>query len=219
MFRYKFCIAIFFVLLIFQIHFVQAENRGLPLFGKVIYLDAGHGGKDPGAFYSGVYEKDINLIITKKLEQQLTKQGAIVYMTRVDDIDLSIDGYTTRKRSDLTNRVKMINDSKCDLYLSIHLNAEETGLWQGIQTFYDDVNPKNEKIAKFYQKQFQKKLKTTRKYKKLQDVYLNKNVTRPGILIELGFLSNGNERYLLKQNWYQEKLARIITDTTVGYFN
>ena len=219
MFRYKFCIAIFFVLLIFQIHFVQAENRGLPLFGKVIYLDAGHGGKDPGAFYSEVYEKDINLIITKKLEQQLTKQGAIVYMTRVDDIDLSIDGYTTRKRSDLTNRVKMINDSKCDLYLSIHLNAEETGLWQGIQTFYDDVNPKNEKIAKFYQKQFQKKLKTTRKYKKLQDVYLNKNVTRPGILIELGFLSNGNERYLLKQNWYQEKLARIITDTTVGYFN
>ena len=219
MFRYKFCIAIFFVLLIFQIHFVQAENRGLPLFGKVIYLDAGHGGKDPGAFYSGVYEKDINLIITKKLEQQLTKQGAIVYMTRVDDIDLSIDGYTTRKRSDLTNRVKMINDSKCDLYLSIHLNAEETGLWQGIQTFYDDVNPQNEKIAKFYQKQFQKKLKITRKYKKLQDVYLNKNVTRPGILIELGFLSNGNERYLLKQNWYQEKLARIITDTTVGYFN
>ncbi len=219
MLRYKLCLVIFFILLIFQIHFVQAENRGLPLFGKVIYLDAGHGFRDPGALYQGVYEKDINLIITKKLEKELSRNGAIVYMTRYDDIDLSISGYTTRKRSDLSNRVKMINESNCDLYLSIHLNAEETGVWQGIQTFYDDVNKENEKIAKFYQNKFIKKLKTTRKYKQIKDVYLNKNVTRPGILIELGFLSNGNERYLLKQTWYQDKLAKIISDTTVEYFN
>ena len=219
MFRYKICLVIFFILLVFQIHFVQAENRGLPLFGKVIYLDAGHGFRDPGALYQGVYEKDINLIITKKLEKELSRNGAIVYMTRTDDIDLSIGEYTTRKRSDLSNRVKMINESNCDLYLSIHLNAEETGIWQGIQTFYDDVNEENEKIAKFYQNKFIKKLKTTRKYKQIKDVYLNKNVTRPGILIELGFLSNGNERYLLKQNWYQDKLAKIISDTTVEYFN
>lgn len=218
MLRYKVGLVLFFALLTYQIHFVQAENKSLPLLGKVIYLDSGHGGKDPGAMYQGLYEKDINLAITKRLQERLLKSGAIVYMTREDDNDLSVVGYTTRKRSDLSNRVKMINESNCDLYLSLHLNAEPTGVWQGIQTFYDDVNPQNEKIARFFQKSFQKKLKTTRDYKRITDVYLNKNVTRPGILIELGFLSNANERYLLKQKWYQEKLATIITNTTVAYF-
>ena len=93
-------------------------------------------------------KKDINLQISKKLEERLTKLGAIVYLTRYGDYDLSLPDALNRKRSDLSNRSNIINKSKCDLFLSLHLNAEQSEIWSGPQVFYDDNNSQNKKIAK-----------------------------------------------------------------------
>ena len=210
-------VMMFLFALVFNI--IKADNSNLPLFGKVIYIDPGHGGLDPGALYGGIKEKDINLEISKKLDNGLTKLGAIVYMTRDGDYDLSAIRTNNRKRSDLSRRVNLINKSKCDIFLSIHLNAEDTNSWKGAQVFYDDINSSNKKLAMVLQQQLKRDLKTSRKIKKVDKLYLQKRIAVPGVLIEIGFLSNPNERYLLKSNNYQEKIVNSITKGILLYFN
>ena len=97
-------------------------NALMPLSGKIIIIDPGHGGKDPGTISDSTYEKDINLEISKALEIELSKTGATVIMTRDGDYDLSEPNARWRKKSDFDNRIKLINNSKANLYLSIHLN-------------------------------------------------------------------------------------------------
>ena len=75
----------------------------------------------------------------------MEKEGATVYLTRSGDYDLASTTYY-RKRSDLGNRARMINNSNCDLYLSIHLNSSLNSTWNGAQVFYDDINPKNKEL-------------------------------------------------------------------------
>lgn len=219
MLKYKIYVLILFLLTLGSINYIHAQNNELPLLGKVIYIDPGHGGVDPGAMYSGIMEKDINLEISKKLETKLISLGAIVYLTRYDDYDLSVNNTINRKRSDLSRRGNIINKSDCDIFLSIHLNAEDTGTWRGAQVFYDDTNENNEEIAKIFQKQFKKYLNSNRNYKKTDVLYLQKRIERPGVLLEVGFLSNANDRYLLKQDSYQQKIVTTITNGLLEYFS
>lgn len=187
------------------ISYVKGEN--LDLIGKVIYIDPGHGGIDPGATYKDIYEKDINLSIALKLKKELENNGAIVYLTRYDDIDLSIST-NNHKKSDLNNRVRAINNSNADLFISIHLNSYGTS-WYGVQIFYDDNNSNNEVLASIMDKNI-RNLNGNRTYKNKNDLYLLKNIKIPGILVEVGFLSNENERYLLTNSKYQEKVSKSL---------
>lgn len=219
MLKYKFSFLFVFILLLCGFSFVSADNYNLDLLGKVIYIDPGHGGVDPGAVYKDIYEADINLEISNTLASTLEKYGAIVYLTRYDNYDLSVTNSINRKRSDLSRRANIINKSLCDIYVSIHLNAESSSTWYGAQVFYDDINPKNEQIAKIMQNIFKKDLKSKREYKEITDKYMHKRIGRPGILAEVGFISNENERYLLRQKAYQQKLANAITKGVIEYFN
>lgn len=215
--KYKVFIILFFLFFLHTIALVHASNN-MPLLGKVIYLDPGHGGKDPGAMYNDIMEKDINLEISLKLEKQLSKLGAIVYLTRYGDYDLAVIHTNNRKRSDLSRRGNIINRANPDLFLSIHLNAEDTGLYRGAQAFYSTNNDQNKKIAELFQEGFKKDLSSRRKYKKSNNLYLQKRINIPGILVELGFLSNANERYLLKQDKYQNKVVTSLVNSTIKYF-
>lgn len=194
------------------ISYVKGEN--LDLIGKVIYIDPGHGGIDPGATYKDLYEKDINLSIALKLKKELENNGAIVYLTRYDDIDLSIST-NNHKKSDLNNRVRAINNSNADLFISIHLNSYGTS-WHGVQIFYDDNNSTNEVLASIMDKNI-KNLNGNRTYKKKNNLYLLKNIKIPGILVEVGFLSNENERYLLTNSKYQEKVSKSLCNGIKEY--
>ena len=210
-----------FLLIIFTciLSYTTVNASKLELLGKVIYLDAGHGGLDPGTIYKNIYEKDINLSICEKLQKILEKNGAIVYQTRYGDYDLSNNNTNTRKKSDLNNRAKIINESNADIYISIHLNSITSSTWSGAQVFYDDINDKNKIFADIMQQQLKQDLKTNREVKEIKDILLNRKVTIPGILIEAGFLSNPNDRYLLRQYDYQEKIANSIKNGLVKYFN
>ena len=199
--------------------FVHANNSeyNLELLGKIIYIDPGHGGADPGTVYKNIYEKDINLEICLKLQKVLESEGAIVYLTRYGDYDLSNNSYS-RKKSDLNNRAKIINASGADIYISIHLNSISSSTWRGAQVFYDDINKKNIEIANLFQEQLKKDLKTTRKVKEISTMLMNRKITIPGILIEAGFLSNSNDRYLLRQDDYQYKICNSIRNGLIKYF-
>lgn len=195
----------------------------LPLSGKIIILDPGHGGVDGGANSGDILEKDIALEISLKLRDYLQEQGALVQMTRTSDIDLAAEdtsGYSRRKSEDLRNRVEMINSSDSELFLSIHLNAIPSPKWNGAQTFYYGSYSENERAAKFIQDELRINLANTdRKAKKIKGVYLLKNVKKPGALVEVGFLSNPEERKKLTQDEYQAKIAESMYLGILRYFS
>lgn len=219
MLKYKIYVFLFFIIGILAMNIVNASENNLKLLGKVIYLDAGHGGIDSGATYKNIKEKDINLSISLKLEEILTKNGAIVYQTRYSDYDLAVPNTINKKRSDLSRRGNLINKTNPDIFISIHLNAESTGIYRGPQVFFNDNNKNNEFIAKIFQKQLNKQLNGDRKYKKDNSLYLQKRIKSPGVLIEVGFLSNSNDRYLLKTDKYQIKVAETIKKSIIYYFD
>lgn len=215
--KYRNYCLILFLLFLFSLGLVKAKE--LPLIGKVIYLDPEHGGSDPGAVYGNIYEANLNLEIALKTQKELEKQGAIVYLTRYGDYDLSVKNAQLRKRSDLSRRANAINKSLCDMYLSIHLNADSDTTWRGAQVFFDDVNKNNVKLAEIMQNTFKKNLNTNRKYKQVTNQYMYRRINRLGVLLEVGFISNPNERYLLQKEEYQEKIAKTITEGINNYFN
>lgn len=212
----KFLMLFLFLICLFSYGIVNALT--LPLLGKVIYIDPGHGGKDPGAIAGNIEEADINLEISLKLQEILEKNGAIVYLTRYGDYDLSANNVSLRKRSDLSRRVNIINESNADMYISIHLNADTSTTWRGAQIFYDDVNGENKIIGNILQNQLKEDLNTSRELKKLTNQYMYKRIKIKGVLAEVGFITNPNERYLLKQQEYQYKIANSLCDGIVKYF-
>lgn len=198
---------------------VDAKVNDLPLLGKAIYVDPGHGGRDPGALYKDIEEADINLEISKHLVKKLEEKGAIVYIIRDGDYDLSRPNSYDIKRSDLQNRVKLINNSNIDLYLSIHLNTYSSSNWKGAQVFYDDINENNKKLAENIQTSFKKMLNSNRKIKEISTYYMYRHIKVPGVLLEVGFLTNPNERYLLKTESYQKKICDSIIEGIINYYN
>ncbi len=214
MYKYKMLIIFLFLLTIFCN--VNAYINEAPLVGKVVYLDAGHGGVDPGAYYKDMYEEDINLSITLKLRDYLLTKGCTVYLTRDGDYDLSNPKARLRKRSDLSNRASLIDKSNADLYLSIHLNSSTSTAWKGAQVFYDDINKNNKDFALIFQKNFNSNLGSKREEKEIKNLYMYKNIKNvPGLLLEVGFISNANERQLLNKEWYQNKIVKVITKSVI----
>ena len=197
---------------------VDAVTNDLPLLGRVIFVDPGHGGRDPGTMYGKIMEKDIVLEISKELRDQLSAKGAIVYMTRETDIDLSSKWDAQKKRGDLYRRILMYKKHNAELYLSIHLNYYSGSSESGAEVLYNPINSENKKFGTILMNNFKNKLGSKRILKKT-DLYMYKNTTVPGVLIECGFLSNPNERYLLQKASYQKKLSQIITDSVISYFN
>ena len=200
-------------------NFVYAKDKAFPLIGKVIYLDPGHVGPDSGAYYKDIEEASLNLEISQKIMGVLKEEGAVVYLTRYGDYDLAVNNAWNRKRSDLSRRANIINNSNCDLYLSIHLNANESTSQSGAEAYYDTINPENKKIAEIFQEAFKRELGSTRDYKENSTKYLQRRITRPGVLLEVGFLSNSSERYLLNTDTYQYKIAQTVAGAVNKYFS
>ena len=211
--RYK--IYVFLLLVIMLITISSLSVRANRKY--VVFIDPGHGGIDPGAIYKDIYEKDINLSISFKLKEVLEEEGIVVYMTRMGDYDLAVTNAINRKRSDLSRRSNIINRSNSDLYVSIHLNDVASSVWYGAQVFYSDNDEKNEFLANLIQEELKKNTKTKRKIKMTNEMYLHNRIKIPGVLIEAGFLSNPNERYLLRQEEYQYKLVECIKSGILKY--
>jgi len=137
-------------------------------------------------------------------------------LTRDGDYDLSKANAVWRKKSDFDNRIKIIDESNADLYLSIHLNYLNQAEYYGAQVFY---NHDNEDLAKVIQQYFNEKTSGKRKIKGIpKDTYMYSKLKTPGLLIECGFLSNYEERNLLITKKYQEKIASVIAEAISDYY-
>ena len=188
----------------------------MPLTGRTIVIDVGHGMEDSGANIGNIYEKDINLQISLYLEEELGALGANVLLTRDGDYDLSGPNARYRKKSDFDNRIKLINESNADIYLSIHLNYLTDTRYKGPQVFY---NNDNKDLALSIQNSLNNYTKTDREIKTIpKDTYMYSKLKVPGVLIECGFLSNYEERKLLTTKEYQKEIAKAISLGVVEYF-
>lgn len=215
--KYKLLILICFFLLTISLPNVTASINNLNLLGKIIVLDAGHGGTDSGAKNGKIVEKELNLLLVKKLEKELISRGATVYLTREEDNDLSART-SERKRSDLYNRAKYIKTIKPNMYISIHLNATTSSSWKGLQVFYNKNNEENKVIAETITNNLKNNINNIREVKEENKYYMYKYIKYPGVLIEAGFISNPDENYLLRQEEYQNKLITLIADAIEKYY-
>ena len=199
----------------------------MPVTNKVIILDAGHGGIDPGKLSNDklIQEKSINLAITLKLRELLESSGAVVILTREDDSSLyTEDGNkTTRQKynENLKNRKKIIQESKADMFVSVHSNAFTESKYYGAQTFYPKGKEESQELSKYIQGELKRVVDNTnnREIKPTEDIYVLKENEIPSVLIECGFLSNDKEAKLLNDEDYQEKIAWAIYVGIQKYFS
>lgn len=205
---------IILILFLCLLLFITNVNASLPLSGKLIIVDVGHGGRDMGTSYYTLEEKELNLSISKSIEKYLIINGASVLLTREGDYDLSSPNSKLRKRNDFDNRIDFINKSKADLYLSIHINYLIDKSYSGAQVFY---NKENIKLAEI----IQSKLNTIsypRSTKIIKDLYMYDKLKIKGVLIECGFISNAKEREKLQSKEYQDLLSKTIVNGIIEYY-
>lgn len=199
-----------------------------PLGGVTIVLDAGHGGMDGGASKGDVVEKDVTLAITEKLERQLKRLGANVVMTRTTDGDAisehapdeTFSSNRERKKQDIFLRQRIMEQADPDLFLTIHANAIPDSRWRGAQVFYHKTgDPQSEVLAKSVQRELVTTLANTdREALAIEKIYLLKKAQLPAILVETGFISNEEERALLVDSKYQDKMVAAISEGIEQYF-
>jgi N-acetylmuramoyl-L-alanine amidase len=189
---------------------------------RVIVVDPGHGGIDPGAVgRNGVYEKDITLAVGKRLAANLGQAGAMVLMTRETDTDLSDSttlGAAAKKREDLKRRVALANDSQADLYVSVHVNSFTSPERRGAQTFVQPGKENSLKASCHIQEELARLLKNTTRQPVEVDYYITRNTAMPAVVVEIGFISNDAEAKMLEEPAYQGKVAWAIYAGVVKYF-
>ena len=216
--RYKTLMIVMFFLFVFCFSKVNANVRHYSLLGRCFYVDPGHGGRDSDAISSTFMEKDMNMILSNKLASELFNRGAMVFLTRDGDYDLS-RSTINKKRDDLYRRVRLINSSKCDMYISIHMNASPSSKWQGIQVFYSNILKENKLLAALITDSLSSNMKNVRDYKKENGYYMYSKLKVPGVLIEAGFISNSNDNYKIRQNEYQDIFVKNVVNGIEKYFN
>lgn len=186
----------------------------LPLSGKKILLDPGHGGKDTGCIsYSGRYEKHLNLIVAKKLKLKLESLGANVYMTRNDDTYIN-----NKERGRMADRID------ADILFSIHHNSLDSSKsdYHGMSTYYNTINHKDSRFG----------------YDLAESIYLNaitlngvyrdgildrnfqvlRETNTPAALIEIGFMSNPQEELNIQNESFQNLMVEKLSNGIIDYF-
>ncbi|NEU30279.1 SH3 domain-containing protein [bacterium LRH843] len=190
-----------------------SENKigqpGQTLSGKKIVIDPGHGGKDIGAPGNGLREKDIVLDVGLRVEKLLKEAGAHVIMTRDTDV------YPT-----LGDRVKVANDAKADVFISIHTNAAESTAANGTETFWNAKYTAGEskRLAETVQKRLIEKLGTTDRKVKPGNFEVIRETKMPSVLLELAFISNASDAALLKTDSFRQKSAEAVYEGLVDFY-
>ena len=185
---------------------------------KIITLDPGHGGSDPGAIgASGLKEKQITLEISMRVKELLEKEGANVYMTRTTDKD--VYAANASDRAELQARVNVAEKHNSDLFLSLHINSSVNKSVGGFSSYYYPKTDNDLKIAKAIQDKFAKNFGVDNLGVRQANFYVVKRCSMPATLLEMCFISNPKEEKLMKSKWFQKKTARLIVEGVKNYFD
>ncbi len=174
-------------------------------FGSAVVIDAGHGGYDYGAIYGGHNEKDITLSIAQKITGYLEAAGIKSYMTRSDDRFVS-----------LAERVEVSNSIEPKVFVSVHANALVTNPnMEGLQTYYYNSNSLS--FANVMHKQLLKDVGMPDQRVRKAGFWVVKHTDVPSLLLELGFMTNVEERKKLTKDSYQNDLAKAVSRGIINY--
>ena len=185
---------------------------------KIITLDPGHGGSDPGAIgASGLKEKQITLEISMRVKELLEKEGANVYMTRTTDKDVYAPNASDR--AELQARVNVAEKHNSDLFLSLHINSSVNKSVGGFSSYYYPKTDNDLKIAKTIQDKFAQNFGVDNLGVRQANFYVVKRCSMPATLLEMCFISNPKEEKLMKSKWFQKKTARLIVEGVKNYFD
>jgi N-acetylmuramoyl-L-alanine amidase len=189
----------------FQIQLLRPGLHGT-LAGKTVVIDAGHGDHDSGAQFGGIQEKNLTLAVAKKLALEMSAAGAKVIMTRTEDAFV-----------ELTDRARIANSAKADLFLSVHINSSAKVSMSGTITFYSGPNAIKELLARCIQTEIaavsglpgigawsDKRIYATKGFSVLR------NTTMPGVLVELGFINHPRDRARMVMPEFQSAVAKAI---------
>ena len=210
-----------------------AELSGTPAFEKgkytkVIFLDPGHGGRDSGAFYYNIAEKDLNMQIYKKLRKELEGLGYTVLTSRESDVYVDF----------VTERSKMVNKTNSDMFISIHFNATSSSASNisGIQTYSYEQNPDYPtKINSQWHNHPDRISESNRLAAAIHSSLLAetgaknagllhgsfavlRETNKPAVLLELGYMSNFDENQRIRNDAYQNKLVKGIVKGIQQYY-
>lgn len=191
----------------------ESQNQNL------VVLDAGHGGDDPGKIgINGIYEKDINLAVAKKVKKLLEKEKIDVVMTREKDEMLGGENGETTKVGDMKARVAIVNQEVPYITVSIHQNSYPEEEISGAQVFYYTHSSEGERAAVLMQNALLEVDPENHRQAKANDTYyLLKRTKGTTIIVECGFLSNTKEAELLNQEAYQDQIAEAIKAGIMSY--
>ena len=176
---------------------------------RMVALDPGHGGADPGAVRDGVLEKDVNLDVARTAGELLVKRGYRVVATREADVAVA-----------LAERVRIVARAGADVLVSVHCNAVEDESPQGIETWHQQEDAGGKALAEAVQARAvaitnakDRKVKAT-----AGGIYVLRWAGRPAVLVEMGFLSNATERRVLSSAPYRQSLASAIVEGIEEYY-
>ena len=203
----------------------SASQGQYNVINKVVYLDAGHGGYDPGATYFGQYEKNLTLAVQKRVKAKLEAAGYTVVTSR--NTDTSVE---------LLERSASANKSKADIFVSLHFNAGaqsangvETYYYQYYseypsrinQTYHNDAErlKRSSELAQAIQSNVVAQTGSKNNGVKRETFAVVRETTAPAVLVELGFISNQAEFNKINTAAYQEKLAEGVTKGILAYYD
>jgi N-acetylmuramoyl-L-alanine amidase len=184
-------------------------KKATELTGKTIVIDAGHGGKDPGAIsYYGFYEKTVNLDVAQQVADILREKGHRVVMTRDSDVFIELE-----------DRAAVANQSRADVFISIHADASARSSTNGF-TLYTarSASWAAENLANAIDDRMTRTSISSNGVKQA-DFRVLVRTQCPAVLVELGYLSNYWEAKQLKNVNMQKKLAQAIADGITNYLN
>ena len=201
----------------------RGEKQGEAHKKRTVVVDAGHGGPDGGKTgVNGKLEKELNLIIAEKVKKLLEEEGIAVIMTREED------GWLAETRiGDLKERVRIMNESKADLAVSIHQNSYHEESVFGAQVFYYTTSGEGKAAAEILQNE--EEIRETilrvgldpenkKREKANNTYYILKKTEVPTVIVECGFLSNHKEAEKLSDEAYQGKIAEAVVKGIKSFF-
>ncbi|MEM9479206.1 MAG: N-acetylmuramoyl-L-alanine amidase [Verrucomicrobiota bacterium] len=173
---------------------------------RVVVLDPGHGGREPGAYWGGIKEKSLTLPMALKIELALEKKGIPAILTRRKDVTVSHD-----------SRAAVANKFPDSIFVSIHFNGSTNTSITGIETFYH--SDRGKKLATYVQNELAGRIKTkNRGIKRKTNFAVLRKTKGVAILVELGFISNSWERNRSKQGWLQDIMAEEVAQGIAKYY-
>ncbi|MGI5918693.1 MAG: N-acetylmuramoyl-L-alanine amidase family protein [Christensenellales bacterium] len=186
------------------------------LSGRMVVVDAGHGGFDPGASgEDGTHEDELNLKVAAYLKTALESYGAQVIMTRGDENALA-----GTKEEDMAERRRIITENQSDIVVSVHMNSYTDETVSGPLVLFMKGSPRGERLAKCIQRSMIELLKPDRENSaRSDDLYILRSGNQPCVIVECGFMSNKKELQRLKSADYQQQLAAAICQGVIEYFS